>query len=65
MAGVRVFTDLLFWQKARQLSKLIFQETRKPPFSGDRRLVEQINDSSASVMATSRRGSVAARRESS
>lgn len=51
MAGVRVFTDLQIWQKARAWSKAIFIETRKPPFAGDRRLVEQINDSSESVAA--------------
>src|ERR1043165_4301056 len=51
MAGVSQFTDLIFWQKARALSKAIFQETRKAHFSEDRRLVEQINDSSESVMS--------------
>ena len=51
MAGVRNFTDLLSWQKARVWSKTIFMATRQQPFAGDRRLVEQINDSSESVMA--------------
>ncbi len=51
MAGVRNFVDLLIWQKARQWSKDIFQHTRVSPFSEDRRLVVQINDSSESVMA--------------
>src|ERR1043165_4063343 len=51
MAGVSQFTDLIFWQKARALSKAIFQETRKAHFSEDRRIVEQINDSSESVMS--------------
>src|SRR5277367_3679649 len=49
MAGVRVFTDLLIWQKARAWSKAIFQETQRTPFADDRRLVVQINDSSESV----------------
>jgi four helix bundle protein len=49
--GVQVFTDLLIWQRARQWSKNIFQATQKDPFRSDRRLVEQINDSSESVMA--------------
>jgi len=51
MAGARNFTDLLFWQRARQWSKSIFQLTRRAPFCGDRHLVEQINDSSESVGA--------------
>lgn len=51
MAGVRVLTDLLIWQKSRAGSKAIFEETQKSPFCNDRRLVEQINDSSESVSA--------------
>ena len=51
MAGVRSFTDLLFWQRARQWSKRIFRLTRQKPFRSDRRLVIQINDSSESVTA--------------
>jgi four helix bundle protein len=50
MAAVRVFTDLLIWQRARAWSKRIFQATKTAPFARDRRLVEQINDSSESVM---------------
>jgi four helix bundle protein len=49
--GVQNFTDLLIWQRARAWSKAIFQHTRSEPFRSDRRLVEQINDSSESVMA--------------
>ena len=51
MAGVKNFTDLLIWQRARVWSKEIFQRTRHEPFRADRRLVVQINDSSESVMA--------------
>src|SRR5689334_18668106 len=51
MPGVSVFTDLLCWQRARAWSKAIFQHTRHSPFANDRRLVEQINDSSESVMS--------------
>jgi four helix bundle protein len=51
MAGVCSFTDLLIWQRAREWSKAIFDRTRIEPFANDRRLVEQINDSSESVMA--------------
>ena len=49
--GVQVFTDLLIWQRARQWSKDIFGQTLHEEFRHDRRLVEQINDSSESVMA--------------
>src|SRR5262245_14641153 len=51
MPGVKSFTDLQFWQKARRLSKDIFHRTRVEPFSLDYRLVVQINDSSESVAA--------------
>jgi four helix bundle protein len=51
MPAARTFTELLFWQRARAWSKEIFGETRTAPFSADRRLVVQINDSSESVMA--------------
>ena len=49
--GVQVFTDLKIWQRARQWSKAIFRHTLADKFARDRRLVEQINDSSESVMA--------------
>lgn len=51
MAGVRKFTDLLFWQRSRHWSKDIFFLTKADKFKADRRLVVQINDSSKSVMA--------------
>jgi four helix bundle protein len=51
MSAAKVFTDLLIWKRARAWSKRIFQRTRLEPFSRDRRLVEQVNDSSESVMA--------------
>ncbi len=51
MSGAKNFTELLFWQRARQWSKTIFQLTLRSPFRDDRRLVEQINDSSESVGA--------------
>lgn len=56
MAGVKVFTDLLYWQRARQWSKRIFQLTARDRFRRDRRLVAQINDSSESVMANAAEG---------
>ena len=51
MSGARVFTDLLIWQRSRAWSKEIFQRAQKEPFCRDRRLVEQINDSSESIAA--------------
>jgi four helix bundle protein len=51
MAAARSFAELLFWQRARQWSKKIFQFTRREPFHSDRRVTTQINDSSESVMA--------------
>ncbi|QEG24523.1 four helix bundle protein [Mariniblastus fucicola] len=51
MAGVKKFTDLLFWQRSRHWSKDIFFLTKREAFAADRRLVTQINDSSESVMA--------------
>ncbi|MEO2091234.1 MAG: four helix bundle protein [Gemmataceae bacterium] len=49
--AARTFTELLIWQRARQWSKAIHLLTRRSAFKADRRLVIQINDSSASVMA--------------
>ena len=49
--GVKVFTELIIWQRARTWSKAIYIQTESPAFQRDRRLVEQINDSSESVMS--------------
>jgi len=49
--GVSNFTDLLFWQRGREWSKVIFELTERQRFASDRRLVAQINDSSESVFA--------------
>ncbi|MEM7311569.1 MAG: four helix bundle protein [Planctomycetota bacterium] len=51
MAGVKNFTDLRFWKRAREWSKDIFRRTQKPKFKADHRLVAQINDSFESVIA--------------
>jgi four helix bundle protein len=56
MAAARSFTDLLFWQRARQWSKYIFNLTQQLPFSKDERLVRQINDSSESTFANMAEG---------
>jgi four helix bundle protein len=51
MPGVRSFTDLLIWKRARAWSKEIYWRTQEGPFSRDQRLAVQINDSSESVMS--------------
>ena len=56
MAAAHLFTELLFWQKARDWSKRIYQNTQRESFKADHRLVVQINDSSSSVMANSAEG---------
>jgi four helix bundle protein len=56
MAAARSFTDLLFWQRARQWSKEIYHLTQEPPFSKDERLIRQINDSSESTFANMAEG---------
>lgn len=56
MPAARSFTDLLFWQRARQWSKQIYQLTQQPPFSHDDRLIRQINDSSESTCANMAEG---------
>lgn len=56
MAAARSFTELQFWQRARQWSKRIFQRTQLSPFCKDQRLVVQINDSSESTMSNMAEG---------
>src|SRR3990172_270369 len=56
MAAARSFTELQFWQRARQWSAAIFELAGKPPFKHDQRLVVQINDSSESVMSNMAEG---------
>jgi four helix bundle protein len=51
MAGVSLFTDLVFWKRARAWSKAIFEHTEQGRFAKDERLVVQVNDSSDSVVA--------------
>jgi len=47
----RRFEDLLVWQKARILSKSVYQITRTKPFAKDFGLTSQAQRASASVMA--------------
>src|SRR5207249_6476791 len=56
MPAARRFTELLYWQRARQWSKKIFERTKVELFYRDQRLVIQINDSSESVMSNMAEG---------
>lgn len=50
MAKFNRFEDIIAWQKARELCKLIFVYTAYDAFSKDFKLVNQIKGSSGSVM---------------
>ena len=50
------FEDLIFWQKSRELTKLIYTATRKPEFRKDFGLKEQIQRSCVSVMSNAAEG---------
>jgi four helix bundle protein len=45
------FEDLIFWQKSRELTKLIYSATRKSDFGKDFGLKEQIRRACVSVMS--------------
>jgi four helix bundle protein len=45
------FEDLIFWQKSRKLTRLIYTSTSKAPFRTDYGLREQLQRSSVSVMS--------------
>jgi four helix bundle protein len=45
------FEDLIFWQKSRELTKLIYSFTRNGDFKKDFGLKEQIQRASVSVMS--------------
>lgn len=48
---VERFEDLIAWQKARALTKTIYEVTRTGPFSADRGLAGQIQRASVSIMS--------------
>ena len=50
MATIRRFEDLNVWQKARDLSKVIYLKSIKGSYSKDFALKDQINAASGSVM---------------
>ena len=51
MATVQKFEDLIVWQKARELTKFIYNISKYRNFSMDRGLVDQIRRASVSVMS--------------
>jgi len=51
MAGVERFTDLLAWQKARALTKSIYETTREGMFASDFGLKNQIQRAFVSIMS--------------
>lgn len=48
---VKKFEDLVAWQRAREMTRLIYQMTRKEKFSKDFGLREQVQRSSVSIMS--------------
>jgi len=51
MASFRSFSDIDAWQKARELTSLIYSETNSGAFSKDFALRDQIRRASVSIMA--------------
>jgi four helix bundle protein len=51
MAAFRKFEDILVWQKARQSTRLVYQETLDGEFARDFELRGQIRRASISIMA--------------
>lgn len=50
MATFKRFEDIIAWQKARDLDKLVFKLIQKEKFSKEFRLIDQMKASSGSVM---------------
>jgi len=51
MARIEKFEDLVSWQKARQLTRLIYRETKRGEFAKDFGLRDQIRRASVSILA--------------
>ena len=62
MATITKFEDLIAWQKARVLTKRIYEMTRKDPYVRDFKLSSQIQSASVSIMANIAEGFERARR---
>lgn len=51
MVKVEKFEDLIAWQKARELNKLVYQMAQTEPFERDYALKDQTRRSSISIMS--------------
>ena len=51
MASIKRFEDLLSWQKARELSRLVYQVSNNGTFAKDYGLRDQIRRASISIMS--------------
>ncbi|MCX6312382.1 MAG: four helix bundle protein [Bacteroidetes bacterium] len=51
MGKINRFEDIIAWQKARELNKLVYQATLLQPFVRDFALVDQIRRSSISILS--------------
>lgn len=51
MASFRRFEEIIAWQKARETTKLVYEETARGDFSKDYDLRSQIRRASTSIMA--------------
>ena len=62
MATITRFEDLIAWQKARILTRRIYEMTKKDPYAKDFRLSGQIQSASVSIMANIAEGFERAKR---
>ncbi|MDP4219796.1 MAG: four helix bundle protein [Bacteroidota bacterium] len=62
MAAITRFEDLIAWQKARILTRRIYECTRKDQYAKDFRLSGQIQSASVSIMANIAEGFERAKR---
>ncbi len=51
MASFERFEDIIAWQRGRELCQLVYAATKKPGFSRDRGLCEQIRRAAVSVIS--------------
>jgi four helix bundle protein len=51
MSKVQRYEDLIAWQKARELTRLVYAATRESAFARDFRLADQIRAAAVSVMS--------------
>lgn len=51
MAKIERFEDLMSWQKARELNRLVYGASRNAAFAKDFRLRDQIRSASISIMS--------------